>query len=239
MFLPVTYKILIDTNVQTLNLNRPQILKLTTLEVHIQTLLILTQRHSCALNGCSWDVLTHWMEFTHTHKHSGPIQYSFKGIQVHSQALKECSILTQRHSSALTSVQGVFSSDKNENFLMITPWWVTFNNDSKVVMRSQWLFKLTHNGIPERSMGVQGVFNTHSLAFMCTQWVFRGCSQSLIGIHVHSMCVQGMFNTHYHRCSRALTSVQEEVINASSACACIRRPNEYVKTWCYTWIHDS
>ena len=31
---------------------------------------------------------------------------------------------------------------------------------------------------------------------MRTQCMFRGCSHSLIGIHVHSMCVRGVFNTH-------------------------------------------
>ena len=38
--------------------------------------------------------------------------------------------------------------------------------------------------------------HTHSMAFMHTQWVFRGCSHSLIDIHAHSMGVQGVFNTH-------------------------------------------
>ena len=44
--------------------------------------------------------------------------------------------------------------------------------------------------------GSSGAVPTHSLAFMHTQWVFRGCSHSLIGVHAHSMGVQGVFNTH-------------------------------------------
>jgi hypothetical protein len=42
---------------------------------------------------------------------------------------------------------------------------------------------------------------------MRTQLMFRGCSYSLIGVHVHSMGVQGVFNTHSlvfmctHKCS--------------------------------------
>ena len=175
--------------------------KLTTLEVCIQTFLILTQRHSCTLNGCSGDVPTHSFAFMCTHKHSGPVQYSLKGVlhsqafrgcsiwlkgvQVHSQAFRGCSILTQRHSCTLTRVQGVFSSDTNENFLMVTPWWVAFNIDSMAFMHAH---KCSHslNGVHAHSMGVKGLFpltHWHS----CT---LNGCSggvqYSLIGIHVFS-----------------------------------------------------
>ena len=150
--------------------------KLTTLDVHIQTFQILSQRHSFTLNGCSGAVPTRSFAFMCTHKRSGHVQYSLKGVHVHSIAFRGCSILTQRHSHTLTSIQGPFSSDTNEIFLMVTPWWVAFNNDSMAFMHTQW------------------VFNTHSLAFMCTQWVFMGCSHSLIGIHAHSMGVHGLFN---------------------------------------------
>ena len=127
--------------------------------------------------------------FTRIQLHSGHVQYSLKGVQVHSIVFRGCSILTHRCSRAFTRVQGAFSSDTNAIFLMVTPWWVAFNNDSMALMRTQW------------------VFNTHSLAFMRTQCVFRGCSHSLIGVHAHSMGVQGLFNTHSlvstctHKCS--------------------------------------
>jgi hypothetical protein len=122
----------------------------------VQGLFPLTHWCSCALIGCS-----------------GGVQYSLIGIHVHSHAFRGCSIITQRHSCALTSVQDVFSSDTNAIFLMVTPWWVAFNNDSMAFMHTQW------------------VLNTHQLAFMRIQWVFRGCSHSLIGIHVHSQAFRG------------------------------------------------
>ena len=72
--LTITHKTisLINANFQILNLNRPyKFVKLTTREVRIQTFEILTQRHSCALNGCSGAVPTHSLVFMCTHKHSG------------------------------------------------------------------------------------------------------------------------------------------------------------------------
>ena len=85
-------------------------------------------------------------------------------------------ILNQRCSCALTSVQGVFSSDTNENFLMVTPWWVTFNNDSKAHAHSM--------GVQDSLIGV----HAHSQ-------VLRGCS---ILTYWHSRAltsVTGVFNT--------------------------------------------
>ena len=85
---------------------------------------------------------------------------------------------------------------------------------SMVVMCTQWVFRgcshsligihvhsmgvqgYSHSliGIHPQSMGVQGEFSTHSLAFTCTQWVFRECSRgvqySLKGIHMHSQAVR-------------------------------------------------
>ena len=117
--------------------------KLTTLEVHIQTVLIRTHWHSCTLNWCSGAVLAHSLAFTCTHKCLGHVLYSLKGVHTHSQAFRGWSILTQRHSCGLTSIQGVFRSDTNENFLMVTPRWV-FNNDSMAFMHTHWVFSLTH-----------------------------------------------------------------------------------------------
>jgi hypothetical protein len=102
-----------------------------------------------------------------THKHSGCVRYSLKGVHVHSQAFRGCSILTQRHSCALTSIQGALSSDTNQIFLIVTPWWVAFNNDSIVLMHTQWVFTLTqwHSCVLN---GCSGPVPTHSLAFTLT-----------------------------------------------------------------------
>jgi hypothetical protein len=118
----------------------------------------------------------HWCSYA-LNDCSGGVQYSFIDVHVHSHAFRGCSILTHRHSGALTSIQGVFSSDTNEILLMVTPQWVAFNNDSMAVIRTHWVFTLT-------------------LAVMYTEWVFRGCS---ILTHWHSCTltsVQGVFNTH-------------------------------------------
>jgi hypothetical protein len=161
--------------------------------------LIGIHEHSVGVQGV---FNTHSLAFTCTHKPSEHVQYWLKGAHVYSRAIMGYSILTKRHSCALTSVQGVFSSDINEIFLMVTPWWVTFNNDTRCSCTlNGWSNSL--KGVHAHSMGVQGVFiltywrsctlngcsgavPTHSLALMRTQWVFRGWSHSLIGVHVHS-----------------------------------------------------
>jgi len=77
----------------TLNLNLPyKFVKLTILEVRIQTVQILTQGWSCPLNGSSGAVPTHSLACMCT-------QWVFRG----------CLILTHWHSHALKSVQGVFN----------------------------------------------------------------------------------------------------------------------------------
>jgi hypothetical protein len=162
----------------------------------VQGMFPLTHWHSHALTSIQGVFSTHSKVFTHTHKYSGGVQYWLKGVHVHSQALRVCSILTQRRSCALTAVQVMFSSDTNENFLMVTPWWVAFNSDSMAFMRTH---KCSHSliGSHAHSMGVQGVFNTHSLAVMHIQWVFRSCSHSLIDVmctHKCSGSVQHMFS---------------------------------------------
>ena len=184
----------------TLNLNRPcKFVKLTTLEVRIQTFQILTQRCSCALNRCS-----------------GAVQYLLNCMQVHSVAFRGCSTLTQRHSRALNSIQrvfnthsqvfmctqshsGLFNACTNAIFLMVTPQWVAFNNDWMMVMHTHWVFTLIQwwsciligcsgavqyslIGIHVHWMTVQGVFNTHSLAFTCTHKCSGGVQYSLTGI---------------------------------------------------------
>jgi hypothetical protein len=169
----------------------------------VQGLFPLTHWHSSALTSVHGLFSTHSKVFKRTHKHSGGVHYWLKDVQVHSQAFKGCSILTQMSSCALTSIQGVFSSDTNENFLMVPPWWVMFNNDSKVIMLTQWVFTLTQwqsctlNGCSEtvqysligihvHTMDFHGVFNTHSLVLTCTHTHLKGVQYSLFGIHFHS-----------------------------------------------------
>jgi hypothetical protein len=191
---------------------------------------IAPPNHSCALNGCSGDVPTHSLVFMCTHKHSGHVQYSFKGVHGQSQALRACSILTQRthkHSGGvqywLKDVHPHSQALRDCSILtQMRPFlWSHHGNlhSTMTQSRSCALNGRSHslNGVHAYSMSVQGVFNTHSLASMRTQWMFRGCSHSLIGIHVHSMGVQGLFPlTHWH--SRTLTSIQE-VFNMCSACS--------------------
>jgi len=154
--------------------------------------LIGVHGHSLGVQGV---FNTHSLAFTCTHKHSGSVQYSLTGIQTHSQVFRACSVLTQMRSFSW--------SHHGESCSIMTQWW------------SCPLIGCSHslNGVHVHSMGVQGVFNTHSLAFMCTQWVFRGCSHSLIGVHEHSIAVQGVFNTHLlgftrtHKCSGSVQYV--------------------------------
>ena len=49
--------------------------------IGVQGLFPLTHWHSCARNGCSGAVLTHSLAFMCTHKCSGGVQYSLKGVQ--------------------------------------------------------------------------------------------------------------------------------------------------------------
>ena len=128
---------------------------------------------------------THSLAFTHTHKCSGSVQYSLTGIHIHSQAFRECSVLTQMRTFS-------WSHHVELHTIMTQRWSCALNGCSHSL-----------NDIHVHTLGVQGVFNTHSLAFMhtkwvfrgcsahslafmCTQWVFRGCSPSLIGGHLHS-----------------------------------------------------
>jgi hypothetical protein len=105
----------------------------------------------------------------------------------------------------------MFSSDTNAIFLMVTPWWVAFNNGSMVFMHTQWVLTLTQWHSCALN-GCSGAVPTHSLVFMRTQWVFRGCS----------------ILTNW--CLRKLKSVQE-VFNTGSACLYTYEPNAYVFTF--------
>ena len=121
----------------------------------VQGLVPLTHWHSCALNGCS-----------------GCVQYSLIGVHAHSQAFRGCSILTHWRSCVLTSVQGVFSSDTNEIFLMVTSQWVAFNNDSMAVVLNDLKQKQLRDETKEaRSECVPNPFQITDLELDI--WIFR------------------------------------------------------------------
>jgi hypothetical protein len=103
---------------------------------------------------------THSKAFMCTHKHSGGVQYLLTGIQAHSQAFRACLVLTQMRSFSW--------SHHSKSRSIMTQW------------QSCALIGCSHS--PNGSQH--------------TQWVFRGCSHSLIGVHAHSMGVQGVFNAH-------------------------------------------
>ena len=100
------------------------------------------------------------------------------------------------------------------------------------------------------------------MAFMYTQWMFRGCSHSLIGVHVHSMVVQGVFNTHSlafmctHKCSGGVQYVFSLVVCLKAQwicfqiCKACKRPYKLALNFCLnaislalpskkTWRHTS
>jgi len=55
-------------------------------------------------------------------------------------------------------------------------------------MRTQWVFTQLRS---PALISIQGVFNTHSMAFTCTQQHSGGIQYSLNGIHVHSITFRG------------------------------------------------
>ena len=134
--------------------------------------------------------------------------HSLIGIQAHSQAFRACSVLTQRCSHTLTSMQGIFNTD-SKAFMRThkcsggVQYWLNcvrvhsqaFRECSVLTqMRS---FSWSHHGESHSIMtqwhlctinGCSGAVPTHSLAFMHTQWVFRGCS---ILTHWHSCALNG------------------------------------------------
>ena len=128
---------------------------------------ILTQLHSRALSSIQRVFNTHSKAFTCTHKRSRGVQYSLKGIHVHSQAFRACSVLTQMRSSSW--------SHHGESHSKVTQWVFTLTH---------WVFTLTQWHSCALN-GCSGALPTHSLTFMHTQWVFRGCSDTLNGVQVH------------------------------------------------------
>jgi hypothetical protein len=132
-------------------------------------LLKVIHAHSMGVQGV---FNTHSLAFMPTHKHSGNVQYSLKGIQGHSQVFRGHSLLTQMRSFSC--------SYHGESHSIMTQWW------SCVLIGCSHLLNGGH-----ASMGVQGLFPlTHWCS--CT---LNGCSEtvqySLIGIHMHSQAFRG------------------------------------------------
>ena len=160
----------------------------------VQGLLPLTQWHLFPLNGVQGVFTTHSLAFTRTHKHSGGVQYWPKGIHAHSQVFRGCSILTQRCSCTLTSIQGVFNTvskafmHTHKHSVVVQYWLKGVHAHSQAfrgcsVLTQMRSFSWSHHG------------ELHSIM---TQWhpcAPNGCLHSLNGIHVYSMFVQGVFNT--------------------------------------------
>jgi hypothetical protein len=146
---------------------------------------VLTQWCSCALTSIQGMFNTDSKAFMHTHKHSGHVQYWLKGVHAHSQVFRECSVLTQMRSFSW--------SHHGESRSIITQWhscalnWCS--HSLNCIHANSKVFRgcsiLTH-WCSCTLNGCSGAVPTHSLGFMRTQWVFRGCSHSLIGIHLHS-----------------------------------------------------
>jgi len=143
---------------------------------------------------CSVMLSTHSKVFTCNHKCSEGVQYWLKGNHTYLIVFRACSILTQKHSCAITSTQRVYSSDTNESFA-----W-SHHGELRSLM-TRW-HSCTLNG-----------YSNSLIAFMCTQWVFplthlHSCAlnefsgavqYSTIGVHTHSMGVQGLFLlNHWH-----------------------------------------
>ena len=142
-------------------------------------ILSCTQRHSSTFNGCSGAV--------HIAQRHSCVLNSIQGMfNTHStlNSIQGVFKLAQRCSCTLNCIQGLFNSHTNAVCLMVTQWWVPFNND---LMAFITISRCSHslNGIPEHSMCVQGLFpctywhscalnvcsgvvHNHSKAFMCT-----------------------------------------------------------------------
>ena len=84
--------------------------------------------------------------------------------------------------------------------------------------------------------GCSGAVHTHSLGFMHTQWVFRGCSHSLIGIHAQSQV--------FRKCSTCVQPVHgpEGPMNMFWIFASTQRPYKLALNFCwipFLWLHQA
>ena len=131
-------------------------------------------------------------------------------VFTHSIAFRGWSILTQRCSSALNCIQGLFNSHTNMFFLMVTSRWVAFSNNSLAFMHTQWVFRgcsILAQSHSRKLISIQGcstLTHRHSHTFTCVQWVFNSPSQVSTRTQLHSGAVQ-----FWHKCdlSRGHTTV--------------------------------
>jgi hypothetical protein len=123
--------------------------------------------------GCSGDVQYSLIGIQAHSQAFRACSYSLKGIQAHSQVFRTCSVLTQMRSLS----------------------WLHHGESHSIMtqQRSCTLIGCSHslNDKHEHSMGVQGLFNTHSLAFTCTHKLSGAAQYSLIGLHTHSQAFRG------------------------------------------------
>jgi hypothetical protein len=127
----------------------------------VQGMFPLIHWHSLALTSVQGMFSTHSKMFKCTHKCSGGVQNSLKGIHTHSQTFMVCSVLTQMRSFSW--------SHHGESRSIMTQWHSCTLNGCSYSL----------NGIHAHSMGVQGLFLlTHecSCALTSVQEVFNMCS---------------------------------------------------------------
>ena len=77
---------------------------------------------------------------------------------------------------------------------------------------------------------------------MHTQWVFRGCSHSLMGVHAHSMGVQGVFNTHslaFTRTHKHSGGVQYSLTGIQAHSQAFRVCSVLTQMRTFLWLHHS
>ena len=129
---------------------------------------IMTQCHSCALNGCSHSL-------NGIRAHSMGVQGLFPLIHCHSCALNGCSHSLNGIDANSIGVQGLFQ---------LTHW-------RSCALNGCWgLFTITQRHLHALN-SIQRVSNAHSKAFTCTQQFSGGIQYSLAGIHMHSITSGG------------------------------------------------
>jgi len=140
---------------------------------------ILNQKRQCTLTSIKEVFNTDSKVFMCTHKHSGGVQCWLKGIHVHSQAFRECSVLTQTRSFSW--------SHHGELHSIMTQWrscalnWCSGGVQYSLIgvhahsMGVQGLFALTHPCSCALN-GCSGAVLTHSLAFTCTHKCSCSCT---------------------------------------------------------------
>ena len=110
---------------------------------------------------------------------------------MHSMAFRACSMITWRHSCTLICIWGLFNSHTKALFLVVTPQWVEFNNDSMMFTWTQWVFTLSQ----WHSCALYGVQRLFTLThwYACTLNGFSGA------VHNHSKSKASMQSQYHSR----------------------------------------